>query len=164
VRPSLIRVEADQLTYDMHVLLRFELERELIAGTLAPRDLPATWNERMHNYLGVEVPSDAEGVLQDPHWAEGMFGYFPTYSLGNVIAGQLWEAAHEALPWLDDEIEHGELWPLREWLRDHVHRFGRRLTPTEIVEHATGRPLEVAPYVQYLHGKFGALYGVGSSA
>ena len=162
VQPSLIRVEADQLTYDLHVLLRFELERELFAGTLAPRELPAAWNEGMHTYLGVEVPSDAEGVLQDPHWAEGMFGYFPTYSLGNVIAGQLWAAAHEALPSLDDQIEHGDLWPLREWLREHVHQFGRRLTPTEIVEHATGRPIEVAPYVKHLREKFGALYGVES--
>ena len=116
----------------------------------------------MHDYLGVDVPSDADGVLQDVHWAEGVFGYFPTYSLGNVIAGQLWEAAHEALPDLDDQIERGDLWPLREWLREHVHRFGRRLTPTEIVERATGRPIEVAPYVKHLREKYGELYGVES--
>ena len=128
VQRSLIRVEADELTYDLHIVLRFELEREIFSGALAPRDLPAAWNERVRSYLGLDVPNDAAGVLQDIHWAEGAFGYFPTYSLGNVIAGQLWQAINEAIPDLDEQIERGEFRPLREWLREHVHRHGRKLS------------------------------------
>ena len=109
----------------------------------------------MHTYLGVEVPSDAEGVLQDPHWAEGMFGYFPTYSLGNVIAGQLWAAAHEALPSLDDQIERGDLWPLREWLREHVHRHGMRWKVPELIERATGAPADPSFLVESLTRRYG---------
>ena len=104
----------------------------------------------MREYLGVDVPADSAGVLQDVHWAEGVFGYFPTYSLGNIIAGQLWEAAHVALPDLEQQIEHGELAPLRDWLREHVHRHGRKLESAEIVQRATGRPIEIGPYVRYL--------------
>ncbi len=159
VEPSLIRIEADELTYDLHILLRFELERELIDGTVEPRDLQAAWNERVRTYLGIDVPDDAHGVLQDVHWAAGEFGYFPTYSLGNVIAAQLWEAAREALPDLDRQIEVGEFEPLREWLREHVHRHGRKYSAAEVVERATGRPIEVGPYVTYLTEKFQALYG-----
>jgi carboxypeptidase Taq len=159
VEPSLIRIEADELTYDLHILLRFELERELIDGTVEPRDLQAAWNERVRTYLGIDVPDDAHGVLQDVHWAAGEFGYFPTYSLGNVIAAQLWEAAREALPDLDRQIELGEFEPLREWLREHVHRHGRKYSAAEVVERATGRPIEVGPYVTYLTEKFQALYG-----
>ena len=158
VERSLIRIEADELTYDLHILLRFELERELIDGKLEPRDLPAAWNERMRTYLGVEVPDDAHGVLQDVHWAAGNFGYFPTYSLGNVIAAQLWHAAREAMPDLDEQIEAGRFAPLREWLREHVHRHGRKYSAAEVVERATGRPIEVDPYVTYLTEKFRALY------
>ena len=159
MEPSLIRIEADELTYDLHILLRFELERELIDGTVEPRDLQAAWNERVQTYLGIDVPDDAHGVLQDVHWAAGEFGYFPTYSLGNVIAAQLWEAAREALPDLDRQIEQGEFEPLREWLREHVHRHGRKYSAAEVVERATGRPIEVGPYVTYLTEKFKALYG-----
>jgi carboxypeptidase Taq len=154
VEPSLIRVEADELTYDLHVLLRFELEREIVGGELALEDLPEVWNERMRSYLGVEVPNDADGVLQDVHWAGGSFGYFPTYTLGNVIASQLWEAARAALPALDTQLEHGELAQLREWLREHVHRHGRKLSAQELVQNVTGGPIEVGPYMRYLHDKF----------
>jgi carboxypeptidase Taq len=167
VRASLVRVEADELTYDLHVLVRFELERAVFAGRLELADLPEAWNERMRRYVGVDVPADSAGVLQDVHWAEGLFGYFPTYSLGNIIAGQLWEAAHAALPDLEQRIEHGELEPLRDWLREHVHRHGRKLESAEIVRRATGRPIEVGPYVRYLSEKYGAIYGLeaaGASA
>jgi carboxypeptidase Taq len=160
VRASLVRVEADELTYDLHVLLRFELERAMFEGSLDPSDLPEAWNARMREYLGVEVPADSVGVLQDVHWSEGLFGYFPTYSLGNVIAGQLWEAAREALPDLDERIEIGDLGPLRDWLREHVHRHGRKLEPAEIVARATGRPIEIGPYVRYLSRKYGEIYGL----
>jgi len=159
VQPSLIRIEADELTYDLHILLRFELECELFEGELEPRDLPEAWNERTQSYLGIEVPDDAHGVLQDVHWAGGDFGYFPTYSLGNVIAAQLWEKAREALPDLDNQIEAGDFEPLREWLREHVHRHGRKFSAAEVVERATGRPIEVGPYVRYLTSKFRTLYG-----
>jgi carboxypeptidase Taq len=160
VRPSLIRTDADELTYDLHVLVRFELELELFHGRLVPSELPDAWNERVYSYLGIDVPRDADGVLQDVHWAEGLFGYFPTYSLGNVIAGQLWEAAAAALPDLDEEIERGELGGLREWLRENVHRHGRMLSSAEIVEQATGGPIEVGPYIRYLKQKYGELYGL----
>jgi len=159
VERSLIRIEADELTYDLHILIRFELERELVGGSLEPRDLPAAWNERVRSYLGIEVPDDAHGVLQDVHWASGDFGYFPTYSLGNVIAAQLWEAAGKALPDLDRQIEAGEFEPLREWLRDRVHRHGRKFSAAEVVERATGGPIEVGPYVRYLTQKFRTLFG-----
>jgi carboxypeptidase Taq len=160
VRPSLIRVEADELTYDLHIYLRFELERELVGGRLAPRDLPEIWNARMHEYLGVEVTDVADGVLQDVHWSEGSIGYFPTYSLGNVIAGQLWEAANSALPDLGEQIARADYVPLREWLREHVHRYGRSLSASEIVERVTGGPIAAGPYLRYLKEKFGGLYGL----
>ena len=158
VQPSLIRIEADELTYDLHILLRFELERELIDGTVEPRELPVVWNDRVKSYLGIEVPDDAHGVLQDVHWADAAFGYFPAYSLGNVIAGQLWEAIRAALPDLDEQIDRGSFEPLREWLRENVHRHGRKFSAAEVVERATGRPIDVRPYVAYLTDKFASLY------
>jgi len=163
VRPSLIRVDADELTYDLHIYLRFELEREMVGGRLPASELPEAWNTRMHEYLGVEVTDDAEGVLQDVHWSEGAFGYFPTYSLGNVIAGQLWDAVNAALPDLSEEIERGNYLPLREWLREHVHRYGRSLTASEIVERTTGGPIAAGPYLRYLREKYGELYGLPAS-
>ena len=126
MRPSLIRVSADEVTYGLHIVLRFELELALIEGDLAVADLPAAWNERTRAYLGLEVPDDAHGVLQDVHWAEGAFGYFPTYALGNVIAGQLWARVTADLPDLDERFAAGDFAPLREWLAEHVHRYGRR--------------------------------------
>jgi carboxypeptidase Taq len=161
VQPSLIRTEADEVTYDIHIIMRFELEREIIAGRLALRDLPEAWNECIRSYLGLKVPNDALGVLQDPHWSDGSFGYFPTYSLGNLIAGQLWESVREAIPDLDDQIGGGRLGPLRDWLREHVHRHGRKFTSDELLERITGRPIEVGPYVDYLKRKFGAIYEIG---
>jgi carboxypeptidase Taq len=158
VERSLIRVEADELTYDLHVILRFELEQEIFHNGLDLRDLPTIWAEKVNDYLGLEVPDDAHGVLQDVHWADGAFGYFPTYSLGNVVRGQLWQAAKLALPELDEQIERGDFAPLREWLRENVHRHGRKLTAAEVVERVTGGPFEVAPYVSYLRDKAGAIY------
>jgi len=160
VRPSLIRVEADEATYSLHVILRFELEQELIEGRLAVADLPEAWNARMRDYLGVEVPDDARGVLQDVHWSAGLFGYFPTYALGNVISLQIWERARAELPDLDARIERGELAPLREWLREHLHRYGRKFTPRETLVLAAGAPLDVRPYLAYLREKLGAVYGL----
>jgi carboxypeptidase Taq len=158
VRPSLIRVDADEATYCLHVLLRFELEVALFEGTLEVDDLPAAWDARMEEYLGVEVPSDSEGVLQDIHWAHGAFGYFPTYALGTMIAAQLWEAAHVAIPDLERRIAAGDLATLREWLREHVHRFGRTRTGEELLLEVTGGGLDPAPLLRYLNEKYGALY------
>ncbi len=156
VRPSLIRVSADEITYGLHIVLRFELELALIEGDLPVADLPAAWNERTRAYLGLEVPDDVHGVLQDVHWAEGIFGYFPTYALGNVIAGQVWARVTADLPDLDERFAAGDFAPLREWLAEHVHRFGRRYLPTELLERVTGAGLDPAPYLAYLEAKMQA--------
>src|SRR5215210_1622336 len=150
IERSLIRIEADEVTYNLHILIRFELELELFEGGLALKDMPEAWNERYRAYLGLDVPDDAHGVLQDVHWAGAAFGYFPTYSLGNVSAGQLWEAAESDLGDLDPIIGDGHLASLGEWLRDRVHRYGRRLSPTEILERAGCGQLSVEPLLQHL--------------
>ncbi len=160
VRPSLIRVEADELTYAMHVVLRFELEVALIEGELDVAGLPAAWNARMEELLGVTVPDDAHGVLQDIHWSFGELGYFPTYTLGTIASAQLWDAAHAAIDDLDGTIAAGDPAPLREWLRENVHRHGRTRTGDEILRAATGRPLDPEPLVRALGVKYSALYGL----
>jgi carboxypeptidase Taq len=160
VQPSLIRTEADEVTYNLHIILRFELEQEILQGGFELRELPEAWNARMKSYLGLDVPDDADGVLQDVHWAEGSFGYFPTYSIGNIISGQLWEALREQIPDLDDQIERGELGALREWLRQNVHRHGGKFTSAEMIERVTGGPIEVGPYVRYLKQKMGEIYAL----
>jgi carboxypeptidase Taq len=158
VEPSLIRVEADEATYGLHIVLRFELEQELIEGRLAVRDLPEAWNARVQKYLGIEVPDDANGVLQDVHWSAGTIGYFPTYALGNLIAGQLWERANADVPQLDEQIGTGELAPLREWLGEHVHRHGAKFTSAEVLERVVGGPIAVGPFVSYLKRKLSRAY------
>ena len=158
VTPSLIRVEADELTYGLHIALRFELEQMLVEGTLAIEDLPEAWNTRFEELLGLEVPNDAEGVLQDVHWSGGLIGYFPTYSLGNLIAGGLWQQAHADMPDLDERLQAGELAPLREWLRENVHAHGSKFTTTELLERAGAGEISVAPFVSYLREKLGRVY------
>jgi carboxypeptidase Taq len=153
VHPSLIRIDADEVTYNMHIILRFELEQELIDGRLPVKDLPRAWNERMTEYLGVEVPDDGQGVLQDMHWAGGSFGYFPTYSLGNVISVQIWERLKEDLGDLDQSFERGEFAALREWLHEHLYVLGRKFTPQETIERVTGSRIDAKPYLQYLREK-----------
>jgi carboxypeptidase Taq len=150
VERSLIRIEADEVTYNLHILIRFELELQIFEGGLPLAELPEAWNARYRDYLGLEVPDDAHGVLQDVHWAGGAFGYFPTYSLGNVIAGQLWEAADRDLDDLLGRISEGDLDSLGEWLRDRVHRHGRRLPPAEILERAGCGELSVEPLLGHL--------------
>ena len=159
VEPSLIRVEADEVTYNLHIVLRFELELALFEGDLEPAGLPEAWNERTRALLDLEVPNDADGVLQDVHWAAGSFGYFPTYSLGNIVAGQLWDAAVADLPELDSQLAAGELEPLCDFLRDRVHRHGGKYKPAELVERAVGGPLDSAPLLRQLAEKYGAIYG-----
>jgi carboxypeptidase Taq len=154
VEPSFIRIEADEVTYGMHVMLRFELEQDIVNGRVELRDLPQVWNERMWDYLGVEVPDDAHGVLQDVHWSGGQIGYFSTYLLGTVMSVQIWEAARRDLPDLDERIERGEFAPLREWLGEHVHALGRKFPPQETLRRATGSTIAVAPYLDYLRAKY----------
>ena len=156
VQPSLIRIKADEVTYGMHIILRFELEQDIINGRVELRDLPAVWNERMHEYLGVEVPNDREGVLQDTHWASGLLGYFPTYLLGTVMSVQIWQSVLEDVPDLPDQIERGEFAALRDWLGEHVHRLGKKHTPQETLRRATGSTIDAKPYLAYLQAKYGA--------
>ena len=150
VRPSLIRVSADETTYPLHIVLRFELERALVEGTLSVADLPAAWNDGMQRLLGVTVPSDADGVLQDVHWSSGAFGYFPSYALGCLIAAQLWETLESELGAQDDALAAGDVEAIAAWLGDKVHRHGRRLDTEPIVESATGRGLDPAPFLRHL--------------
>ena len=157
VKPSLIRIQADEATYSLHIILRFELEQELIAGDVEPKDLPAVWSERMQEYLGVDVPDDAHGVLQDVHWSRGTLGYFPTYALGNVISVQIWEKVLQDVPDLDEYMARGDLEPLTSWLRERLWRHGRKYTPQETLERLVGGGLDPEPYLAYLHGKLGAL-------
>jgi carboxypeptidase Taq len=156
VRRSFIRVDADEATYGLHIILRFELEQELLAGTLSLDDLPEAWNARFKEYIGVDVPEDRLGVLQDVHWSGGSFGYFPTYQLGNVISVQIWEQATAALPDLDEQIEHGEFVALGDWLRENLYRHGRKFTPSEMLERIVGGPIDPEPYIRYLESKFGS--------
>ncbi len=156
--PSEIRVEADELTYNLHVVLRFELEVALVEGGLAVTDLPDAWNAKMEEHLGITPKDNARGVLQDDHWAIGFFGYFPTYTLGNVLSVQLFEAALKGHPEIPTEMERGEFATLLTWLRENVHRHGKKHDPEALVENATGRPPDTAPYLRYLEEKFGELY------
>ncbi len=160
VRPSLIRVEADEVTYGLHIMLRFDLERRMIQGKLAVNDVPAAWNDGMKSLLGITPPNDAEGCLQDIHWSMGAFGYFPTYQLGNLYAAQILERVRQELPDLDDRVRAGDLRPLREWLREKIHQHGQRYRAGELMEVVTGRTLAPEPYLRYLHTKFKPLYGL----
>ena len=160
VKPTYIRVEADEATYGLHIILRFELEQDLIEGRLSVADLPEAWNARFEDYFGIAVTDDADGVLQDVHWSAGMIGYFPTYALGNLIAGQLWEAAQVEITGLDDELAAGQLAELREWLRRRVHRHGAKFGTEELLEREGGGPISVAPFVRYLKAKLSDVYGV----
>jgi len=153
VQPSLIRIDADEVTYNMHIILRFELEQDLIDGRISVSDLPDAWNAKMYEYLGIDVPDDARGVLQDMHWAGGGFGYFPTYSLGNVISVQIWQRAQDDLGELDERFEQGEFGELREWLREHFYRLGRKFTPQETIQRVTGSTIDAKPYLRYLREK-----------
>jgi carboxypeptidase Taq len=160
VAPSFIRVEADEVTYNLHILLRFELERELLAGRIQVRDLPDAWNVRMDEYLGITPQNDSVGVLQDVHWPAGLFGYFPTYTLGNVFSAQIWQSGRRSLPDLDKEIENGQFAALRDWLCESIHRHGRKYKPHELMEKATGEPPAARYYLEYLEAKFGEVYGL----
>jgi len=154
IRPGPIRGDADEVTYGLHIILRFELEQELLAGTVTVHDLPEVWNARIKEYLGVDVPDDAHGVLQDMHWSIGFFGYFPTYQLGNVVSVQIWERARADLEDLEAQFERGEFGSLREWLRERIYRHGSKYTLRELLSRVTGSELDPEPYLEYLRTKF----------
>ncbi len=160
VRPSLIRVEADEVTYGLHIILRFDLERRMFRGELAVKDVPEAWNAGMKSLLGVTPPSHAEGCLQDIHWSMGIFGYFPTYQLGNLYSAQFFAAARRDLPDLDAQIAAGKFGALREWLRQKIHRHGKRYLASELVKVVTGAELSPKPYLDYLRSKYRPLYGL----
>jgi len=156
--PSLIRVEADELTYNLHIMLRVEIEQALIENRVQPDDLPELWNEKMQSYLGIVPEQDAEGVLQDVHWSMGAFGYFPTYTLGNLYAVQFFEQAKQELPQLEEHIAAGQLVPLRRWLEQKIHRWGRMFTPDHLARRVTGKGVSPEPFLHYLEGKYRELY------
>jgi carboxypeptidase Taq len=158
VEPSLIRVEADEATYNLHVMLRLELEIELMEGNLQVSDLPQAWNDRMDDYLGVVPPNDADGVLQDVHWSSGIFGYFPTYSLGNLVCNQLWLKINQDIAGLSEQIQKGDFSELLAWLRENVHQHGNKFKPMDLVNRIVGEEINPQPYLQYLNEKFGAIY------
>lgn len=157
--PTPIRVEADEVTYNLHIALRFELELALFEGGLEPADLPEAWRERTREYLGLEVADDRDGVLQDVHWAAGSFGYFPTYSIGNLIAAQLWALAGETAPELVEDTALGALGPLRDWLDGRLYSHGASMLPGELVEEVLGAPLSADPLLHHLRAKYGEIYG-----
>jgi len=165
VKRGPIRVDADELTYTLHIQLRYELENQLLSGELAVRNLRDAWNSSMEQRLGIRPASDLEGVLQDVHWAVGSFGYFPSYALGAVMAAQFYEALHEALPDVDAEIARGNFSGLMGWLRENVHSQGARVSAPELFKLSTGKPLSAAAALRYLESKYlGEQSVVGSAA
>ena len=158
VAPSYIRVEADEVTYNLHILLRFELEKQLVSGALAVNDLPAAWNAKMEELLGLTPPDDAQGVLQDIHWSSISFGYFPTYALGNLYAAQFFEAAAIQDTAIPADLARGNTTSLLRWLQTNIHQHGRKFTPSEIVERVTGKNLSHEPFVAYVTRKFSEVY------
>jgi carboxypeptidase Taq len=164
VEPTLIRVEADETTYNLHIILRFELEQAMLADEFPLEQLPEEWNRRIWDYLGIEVPNDTEGVLQDVHWSGGSIGYFPTYALGNLISAQIWEKITAEVPGLEEGFEQGEFGPLRDWLRENLHRHGRKFSPRETLELVSGSAeIDPAPYVRYLREKLAPIYGIAAT-
>jgi carboxypeptidase Taq len=163
VKPTLIRVDADEVTYNLHIFLRFELEQALLDGDLSAEDLPGAWNERFEASFGVRPGNDREGCLQDVHWSSGLFGYFPTYALGNVYAAQLYARAEEELGDLDAAFAKGEFAPLLRWFRERVHGHGRRYRPRRLIEVVTGAPPSHEPLVRHLNAKYAGIYGLTSA-
>ncbi len=160
VQPSLIRVEADEATYNLHIIVRFELEQQLVSGELSVDDLPDAWNQQYRDVLGIVSPTAADGVLQDVHWSAGLFGYFPTYTLGNLCAAQLYDAAKRDLGDLDTALAKGETAGLLGWLQTHIHRHGRLFTPGELIQNATGQPIRSDALMNSLTSRYTPLYGL----
>jgi carboxypeptidase Taq len=160
VRPSLIRVDADEVTYSLHIILRFELEKQLFAGSLQVEELPGAWRGLMGELFGLEPPTDAGGVLQDVHWSMGSFGYFPSYALGNLYGLQFWEKLRRDIPGAETRIREGEFETIRQWLRETIYSRGCRLEPAGLLRTVTGEKLSAAPFLSYLTDKYTELYGL----
>ena len=159
VEPSLIRIEADEVTYSLHIILRFDLERELFSGRLDPADLPDAWRKKMRELLGVEPDLDTQGILQDVHWSIGAFGYFPSYALGNIYGLQFWEKLKSDIPNVERLIAEGKFVPIREWLRENIYVWGRRLDPRDLLKTVTGKTLSAEPFLRYIESKYSGVYG-----
>jgi carboxypeptidase Taq len=160
VEPSLIRVNADEATYNLHIMLRLELEIAMVEGKVAIKDLPDLWNTKMQEYLGITPPNDARGVLQDIHWSGGMIGYFSTYALGNLVSAQLWEKINKDIKDLDEQTRKGKFDDLLGWLREKVHKHGHKYDPQDLVQKVTGSKITPEPYVRYLTKKYSEIYGL----
>lgn len=160
VSPSFIRVEADEATYNLHIMIRFELEMALLDGSLLVQDLPTAWNDKFKAYLGIVPPTDALGVLQDVHWSAGLIGYFPTYSMGNLLSVQLFDKAVAAYPTIPTQITEGKFSDLLGWMREHIHQHGAKYQPKELIERATGEPMQSRSYMRYLKAKYSDIYGL----
>jgi carboxypeptidase Taq len=160
VEPSFIRTEADEATYNLHIMLRLEMEIALMEGSLAVKDAPEAWNEKFKQYLGIVPPNDALGILQDVHWSFGGFGYFPTYALGNLVSSQIWERMLQDIPDVDEQIAQAKFENLLGWLREHVHTYGAKYEPQELVQKITGSKITPEPFMRYLESKFGEIYSL----
>jgi carboxypeptidase Taq len=159
VEPSFIRVEADEATYNLHIMLRLEIEVELLEGKISAKDLPEIWNSRFESYLGIKPTNDADGCLQDVHWSFGLFGYFSTYALGNLVSLQLWEKINQDIPTLDNQLRTGDFGELLQWLNTKVHVSGSKFEPQELVERVTGSKINGDAYIKYLDEKYSKIYG-----
>jgi carboxypeptidase Taq len=160
VEPSLIRVEADEVTYNLHIMIRFDLEVALIEGSAQVSELPGLWAAKMQEYLGITPPDDRDGVMQDIHWSGASFGYFPTYALGNVMGAQIFESALKAHPEIEKEIGEGKFSKLKNWLTENVYKKGKKFTPKDLAIQVNGEPMDARPYIAYLKRKYGELYGL----
>jgi carboxypeptidase Taq len=159
VERSKIRIEADEVTYSLHIIIRFELERDLFADKIRVDELPEVWNQKYADYMDVKILNDSEGVMQDTHWASGLYGYFPSYALGNIYDGQITAALNKSLPNWRSQLSEGKLEPVNDWLKDNIHNRGNLCDPEELMKRATGNTLNSQPFLQYLNGKYGSLYG-----
>lgn len=162
VKPHFIRIETDEISYNLHILLRFEIEKQLIEGSLSVKDIPEAWNERMRDYLGLDPKLDSQGCLQDIHWSLGMIGYFPTYALGNLYAAQFFSQFKKDQPDWGTQAEQGNLCPIRTWLQTHIHQYGRQYTQKELCQKVTGSVLSEKPFIDYLQKKYSTLYHLDS--
>jgi carboxypeptidase Taq len=159
VKPSKIRIEADEVTYGLHIIIRFEIERDLMDGKITVADLPEIWNQKYKDYLGVKIENDSEGVMQDTHWASGVQGYFPTYALGNIYSGQILSQTQRVIPDWKKEIMQGNFNNIKKWLIDNVHSYGNLYDPMDLIKKITGEKINVKPYLYYLNEKYSKLYG-----
>jgi carboxypeptidase Taq len=159
VKRSKIRIEADEITYSLHIIIRFEVERDLFSGKIGIEELPSVWNQKYSDYLDVKIENDSEGVMQDTHWASGLFGYFPSYALGNIYSGQITSAISKSIPDWRIQLSNGKIDNINEWLNENIHQKGNLYDPEELIKTATGESLNSGSYLRYLNEKYGLLYG-----